>query len=92
MKLYRVQANYKNIYINEMLEAESDKAALEEFSKKVTSGDVTENEGSGLEDPDFLFLTYEEVDRDATTKVNIGETSAGVQVGNTSVSSGQSNS
>tara|TARA_R100001224_G_scaffold17487_2_gene8658 strand:- start:2122 stop:2349 length:228 start_codon:yes stop_codon:yes gene_type:complete len=75
-----------------MLEAKSDKAALEEFSKKVTSGDVTENEGSGLEDPDFLFLTYEEVDRDATTKVNIGETSAGVQVGNTSVSSGQSNS
>tara|TARA_Y100000114_G_scaffold72213_1_gene66149 strand:+ start:491 stop:769 length:279 start_codon:yes stop_codon:yes gene_type:complete len=92
MKLYRIQAKYKNIYINEMLEAESDKAALEEFSKKVTSGDVTENEGSGLEDPDFLFLTYEEVDRDATTKVNIGETSAGVQVGNTSVSSGQSNS
>ena len=92
MKLYRIQAKYKNIYINEMLEAESDKAALEEFSKKVTSGDVTENEGSGLEDPDFLFLTYEEVDRDATTKVNIGETSAGVQVGNASVSSGQSNS
>ena len=42
MKLYRVQANYKNIYINEMLEAENDKAALEGFVKKVDSGDVTE--------------------------------------------------
>ena len=45
MKLYRVQANYKNIYINEMLEAENDKAVLEDFVKKVDSGDVTEREG-----------------------------------------------
>jgi hypothetical protein len=42
MKLYRVQANYKNIYVDEMLEAENDKAALECFAKKVDSGDVTE--------------------------------------------------
>jgi hypothetical protein len=40
MKLYRVQANYKNIYVDEMLEAENDKAALECFVKKVDSGDV----------------------------------------------------
>ena len=91
MKLYRVQAKYKNIYIDEMLEAENDKAVLEKFSKKVDSGDVTEREGAGFENPEFLFLTFEEVDRDATTKVNIGETSVGVQVGNTGVSSGQSN-
>ena len=91
MKLYRVQAKYKNIYIDEMLEAKNDKAALEEFSKKVSSGVVTENQGAGFEDPNILFLTYEEVDRDATTKVNIGETSAGIQVGNTGVNSGQSN-
>jgi len=38
MKLYRVQANYKNIYINEMLEAENDKAALECLLKRVDSG------------------------------------------------------
>ena len=91
MKLYRVQANYKNIYIDEMLEAKNDKAALEEFSKKVSSGDVTENEGAGFENPDILFLTYEEVDRDATTKVNIGETSAGIQVGNTGIAAGTGN-
>ena len=88
MKLYRVQANYKNIYVDEMLEAENDKAALEIFSKKVDSGDVTENEGAGFHNPDHLFLTFEEVDRDATTKVNIGKTSVGVQMGTTSVGAG----
>jgi len=87
MKLYRVQANYKNIYLNEMLEAENDKAALECFVKKVDSGVVTEKEGPGFHNPDILFLTFEEINRDAT-KVNIGETSVGVQVGNTSVSTG----
>ena len=90
MKLYRVQANYKNIYIDEMLEAENDKAVLEDFVKKVDSGDVTEREGPGFHDPNVLFLTFEEINRDAT-KVNIGETSVGVQVGNTSVGTGQSN-
>ena len=87
MKLYRVQANYKNIYINEMLEAENDKAVLEDFVKKVDSGDVTEREGPGFHNPDILFLTFEEINRNAT-KVNIGETSVGVQMGNTSVSTG----
>ena len=91
MKLYRVQANYKNIYIDETLEAKNDKAALEDFVKKVDSGDYNEKEGAGFHDPNFLFITFEEVDRDATTKVNIGKTSVGVQVGNTGVISGQSN-
>jgi hypothetical protein len=88
MKLYRVQANYKNIYINEMLEAENDKDALEDFVKKVASGDVIKREGPGFYNPDHLFLTFEEVDRDATTKVNIGEASIGVQMGNESVGTG----
>jgi hypothetical protein len=87
MKLYRVQANYKNIYVDEMLEAENDKAVLEYFVKKVDSGDVTEREGPGFHDPNVLFLTFEEINRDVT-KVNIGETSVGVQMGNTSVSTG----
>ena len=87
MKLYRVQANYKNIYIDEMLEAENDKAVLEDFVKKVDSGDVTEREGPLFHNPEILFLTFEEINRDAT-KVNIGETSVGVQMGNTSVSTG----
>ena len=92
MKLYRVQAKYKNIYIDEMLEAKNDTAVLEDFVKKVDSGNVTERPGAGFEDPNILFITFEEVDRDATTKVNIGETSAGVQVGQPSIGSRQSNS
>jgi len=88
MKLYRVQANYKNIYVDEMLEAKNDKAVLEDFVKKVDSGDVTEREGPGFHDPNVLFLTFEEVDRNGTTKVNIGKTSIGVKVGQPSVSSG----
>ncbi len=88
MKLYRVQANYKNIYVDETLEAKDDKDALECFSKKVDSGDVNKKEGAGFHDPDFLFLTFEKVDRDATTKIDIGETSVGVQMGTTSVGAG----
>ena len=71
-----------------MLEAENDKAALECFVKKVDSGDVTENVGAGFHDPNIFLLTFEEVDRDGTTKVDISKTSVGVQVGNTSVSTG----
>jgi len=88
MKLYRVQAKYKNILVDEMLEAKNDVDALECVRKKVDAGDIKENEGPGFHDPDSLFITFEEVDRDATTKVNIGKTSVGVQVGNTGVTAG----
>ena len=91
MKLYRVQAKYKNILLDEMLEAENDKAALDTFQKKVESGDVTEKDAGGWLNPDILFITFEEVDRDATTKGNNGETSIGVQVGGQSIGTGQSN-
>jgi len=85
MKHYRIQVKYKNVYLDEIVSADDDKTALECFVKKVDSGEVTENEGAGFEDPNFLFLTFEEVNRDGPTKVNIGETSVGVQVGNASV-------
>jgi len=88
MKLYRVQVKYKNMYIDETLEAENDKAALEYLVKKVDSGDVIEKEGAGFENPDLFFLTFEEIDRNGTTKVDIGKTSVGVQMGNASVGTG----
>ena len=71
-----------------MVEADDDKTALECFVKKVDSGEIIEKEGAGFENPDLFFLTFEEVDRDGTAKVNIGETSVGVQVGNASVGTG----
>ena len=88
MKHYRIQVKYKNVYLDEIVSADDDKTALECFVKKVDSGEVKVNEGAGFEDPNFLFLTFEEVDRDGTTKINIGKTSIGVQVGNTSVGTG----
>ena len=88
MKHYRIQAKYKNMYVDEIISAEDDKTALECFVKKVDSGEVKEKEGAGFENPNLLFLTFEEVNRDGPTKVDIGETSVGVQVGNASVGTG----
>ena len=91
MKLYRIQANYKNVYLDENVEAENDKAALESFSESYDSEQLTEKEGPGFHNPNHLFITFEEVDRDATTKVNIGKTSAGIQVGITGIAAGSGN-
>ena len=88
MKHYRIQVKYKNVYLDEIVSADDDKTALECFVKKVDSGEVKEKEGAGFENPNMFFLTFEEVDRDGPTKVNIGETSVGVQVGNASVGTG----
>ena len=88
MKHYRIQVKYKNVYLDEIVSADDDKTALECFVKKVDSGEVKENEGAGFENPDIFFLTFEEVNRDGPTKVNIGKTSVGVQVGNASVGTG----
>ena len=87
MKLYRIQANYKNVYLDHTVEAEDDKAALESFSASYDSGQLTEKEGAGFHNPDFLFLTFEEVKRDVT-KVNLGKTSVGIQVGQPGVRAG----
>ena len=73
-----------------MLEAENDKAALEAFANGVDSGEIV-----GADESFYgkrVYITFEEVERDATTKVNLGETSVGVQVGQQSVGTGQSNS
>ena len=90
MKVYRVQARCKNIYFDKMLEAKNDRAALETFANGVESGEI-EGADEGFYS-DRNFLTFEEVDRNATTKVNIGETSIGVQMGQPSVGSGKSDS
>ena len=91
MKLYRVQAKYKGILLDEMLEAKSDAGALDTFATKVESGDVTEKEGGGFVDPNRLYITFEEVDRDVLTKTGVGETTVGVKMGKPSVATGPSN-
>ena len=48
MKLYRIQANYKNVFLDHTVEAADDKAALESFSASYDSGQLTEKEGPGF--------------------------------------------
>ena len=84
MKLYRIQARYKSIYIDKTLEASDDKAALETFSNGVNSGEITGID-EGFYGTDRVYITFEEVDRNVTTTTGVRETSVGVQVGNTSV-------
>ena len=74
------------MYFDETLEAENGKAALETFANGVESGVIV-----GADESFYgsrTYITFEEVDRDATTKVNLRETSVGVQVGNQSVGTG----
>jgi len=73
-----------------MLEAKDDKAALEAFANGVDSGEIVGADESFY--GNRVYITFEEVDRDATTKVNLGEASVGVQVGQPSIGSGESNS
>jgi len=78
------------MYYDKTLEAKNDAAALESFANGVNSGEIV-----GADEGFYgsrVYITFEEVDRDATTKVNLGETSVGVQVGQQSVGTGQSNS
>ena len=90
MKLYRIQARYNNLYFDKMLEAKDDKAALEAFANGVDSGEIV-----GADESFYgsrTYITFEEVDRDVITTAGVGKTSVGVQVGEPSVGSGESNS
>ena len=90
MKLYRVQARCKNIYFDKMLEAKDDRAALDAFANGVESGEIVGTDEGFYGNQ--TYVTFEEVNRDGPTKVNLGETSVGVQMGNASVGTGESNS
>ena len=90
MKLYRVQARCKNIYFDKTLEAKNDAAALEAFANGVESGEIVGTNESFY--GNRTYVTFEEVEGDGPTKVNLGETSVGVQMGNASVGTGKSNS
>ena len=87
MKLYRIQCRYKNIYLDKILSAADDKAALESFALCVESGEIKKTD-EGFYHPDRVFITFEEVDSNVTTRTSSGETSVGVQVGEPSVKTG----
>jgi hypothetical protein len=84
MKLYRVQVKYKDIYIDETLEAENDKAALDELVKKVETGAVEEKDAGGWLRHDHIYITYEEVNRNGTTNIDSGKIKSRTSVGQVS--------
>jgi len=86
MSSYRIQIRSEGKYYDGIETAENEILALQQFEKKLNNGEIKAN------DEDFynkqrVFITYEELDN-GTTKANIGEASAGVQMGRASVATG----
>ena len=89
MKHYFVQIRYKGKYFNGTVSAENDGEALKLAERKMKAGELQ------CQDEDFYnksrtFITYEEI-KNGTTGVNIKETSVGVQMGKSGVSTKESN-
>ena len=87
MKLYRIQCRYNNIYIDKTLSAADDKAALESFAKGVESGEIV-GVDEGFYGTNRVYITFEEVDRDVSTRTSGEEASVGIAVGNPSITTG----
>ena len=86
MKSYRVQIRSEGKYYDGIIKANNDAEVLQQFKLKLNNGEIA------AQDEDFynkqkVFVSYEEL-KDGTTEVDIRETSVGVQMGNTSVSTG----
>jgi hypothetical protein len=86
MKQYRIQIRSDGLYYNGIVNAENDAEALIQFKNKLENGEI-EAKGEGFYLKHKIFITYEEL-KNGTTKVDIGETSIGVQMGNSGVTTG----
>ena len=89
MKLYRVQLRYKDLYFDEIVEADNDKDALVIFSNGIESETFVGADESFY--GDRVYITFEEVDRNVITGASVEKTTVGVQVGKPSIISGESN-
>jgi len=86
MKQYRIQIRSDGLYYNGIITAQNEAEALTLFDKQIQSGEIKpEDEGFYLNNK--IFITYEELEN-GTTEVNIGETSVGVQMGESGVTTG----
>jgi hypothetical protein len=87
MKQYRFQCYAAGLYFTSVVNAADDEKAIEGFVQNLNDKKYSvkpDGFGRGIR---RFHLTYEELDN-GTAKVDIGEASAGVQVGITSVSAG----
>ena len=83
MKQYLFVARAAGKMIRSTVNAASDENAQEGFVKNLNAGKFSIVD-EPLYTPRHIFVTYEELDN-GTTKVNIGETCAGSQMGRSSV-------
>ena len=83
MKQYLFSARAAGLLIRSTVNAANDEEAQECFVKNLNEGKFSVS-NEVLYTPRRIFVTYEELDN-GTAKVNIGETSVGVQVGTTGV-------
>ena len=87
MKQYRFQCYVAGLYLTSVVNAANDDAAMEGFVQNLNDKQYSvkpDGFGRGMR---RFHITYEELDN-GTTGVNIEEATAGVQVGNPSVSAG----
>lgn len=86
MKHYRIQIRSEGQYYNGIVKADNDAEALIQFKNKLENGEIKAmDEGFYLNNK--IFISYEELEN-GTTEVDIGETSIGVQMGNSGVTTG----
>ena len=90
MKSYRIQIRSEGKYFDGIIKANNDVLALQQFEKKLTNGEIKAQD-EPLYTPKRVFITYEEL-KNGTTNANTGKASVGVQMGQQSVGTGQSNS
>jgi len=87
MKSYLFIIRYSGKYYEKVVQAENEEDAKKRLTETVDRGDpFDKTDDEPIYRPDYCFVTIEEVN-DVTT-VNIGETSTGVQVGSTGVTTG----
>jgi len=87
MKQYRFQCYAAGLYFNSVVNAATDQEAIEGFVQNLNDNQYSvkpDGFGRGMR---RFHITYEELDN-GTTGVNIEEATAGVQMGNASVSTG----
>ena len=87
MKQYRFQCYAAGLYFNSVVNASTDDQAIEGFVQNLNDNQYSvkpDGFGRGMR---RFHITYEELSN-GTTGVNIEEATAGVQMGNASVSTG----
>ena len=84
MKQYRFQCYVAGLKFNSVINATDDEKAIEGFTENLNNNKYSVQQGDLGRGTRRFHVTYEELGN-GTTKVDIGETRAGVQMGQPSV-------